>query len=252
MSAKTYSLLTSTLAALIVAFASSTPQAEAAEPSFDCQKAKAPDEHIICNDRRLAELDQAVAIASQAAEGSGNNAREVVRETLAARHSCGEDSLCILDQQVKAVDTLADLGSKVSIPPWVGTYRVDLFNERRDPPTQTLPEQVGQCTVTRIAAISTRFGEELKPPANEMDSSGSAVTFANQGYQVSYTYVAAIADSHIGDEILLCLVSLPRGLPAGRYPREILFGDELKDDGVLAPPGRAAYVRWSMNKRRAQ
>ena len=237
MSAKTYSLLTSTLAALIVAFASSTPQAEAAEPSFDCQKAKAPDEHIICNDRRLAELDQAVAIASdQAAGGSGNDAREVVRETLAARHSCGEDSLCILDQQVKAVDTLADLGSKVSIPPWVGTYRVDLFNERRDPPTQTLPEQVGQCTVTKIAAISTRFGEELKPPADETNSSGSAVTFANQGYQVSYTYVAAIADSHIGDEILLCLVSLPRDCPPGDTRGKFYSATNLKTTGSWLLP----------------
>jgi uncharacterized protein len=234
MSAKTYSQLTFTLTALIVAFANSAPQAQVAEPSFDCQKAKAPDEHIICNDRRLAELDQAVAIAShQAAEGSGNVAREVVRETLAARHSCGEDSLCILDQQVKAVDALVDLGSKVSIPPWVGTYRVDLFNERRDPPTQTLPEQVGQCTVTKIAAISTRFGEELKSPADETNSS---VTFANQGYQVSYTYVAAIADSHIGDEILLCLVSLPRNCPPGDTRGKFYSATNLKTTGSWLLP----------------
>ncbi len=237
MSAKTYSLPASAMAAVIIALMMSAAQAQVAEPSFDCRKATAPDERMICNDRRLAELDQTVAIAfEQAAKDAGNDAHEVVRETLVSRHGCGEDGLCILDQQVKAIDTLADLGSKVPVPPWVGTYRVDLFNERRDPPSQTLPEQAGQCTVTKIASISTRFGEELKPPASEMDSLGSAVTFANRGYQVSYSYIAAIADSHIGDEILLCLVSLPKNCPPGDIRGKFYSATNLKTTGSWLLP----------------
>ena len=36
--------------------------AQAANPSFDCAKARTQDEIVICNDSRLAELDQAIAI----------------------------------------------------------------------------------------------------------------------------------------------------------------------------------------------
>jgi hypothetical protein len=32
---------------------------------------------------------------------------------------------------------------------------------------------------------------------------------------ISYSYIAAIADAHIGDEVLLCLVSLPKDCPPG-------------------------------------
>ncbi|MBV8773020.1 MAG: hypothetical protein JO166_11945, partial [Deltaproteobacteria bacterium] len=57
--------------------------------------------------------------------------------------------------------------------------------------------------MTKIASISTRFGEELKPPTQELDSSGTAVSYADGGYQVSYSYIAAVGASHIGDEVLL-------------------------------------------------
>jgi hypothetical protein len=109
----------------------------------------------------------------------------------------------------------ADLGSQVPIPPWAGSYRVDLFRARSEPTAKTMPNHVGQCTITKIASISTRFGEELKPPTDELDSSGTAISYANTGYQVSYSYIAAIAQSHIGDEVLLCLVSIPKNCPAG-------------------------------------
>jgi len=75
-----------------------------------------------------------------------------------------------LDQQVDAISIYADLGSQVPIPPWAGT---------------------------------TRFGEELKQPPDELDSSGTAISYANTGYQISYSYVAPVAQSHIGDEVLL-------------------------------------------------
>jgi hypothetical protein len=49
-----------------------------------------------------------------------------------------------------------------------------------------------------------------------LDSSGSAVSFANEGYQVSYSYIPALADSHIGDEVLFCLSSIPKNCPPVR------------------------------------
>jgi uncharacterized protein len=150
-------------------------RAQPANPSFDCRRARDLDERAICSDGRLAELDQAVAIAyAQASKDPKfkQEARETAKETLAARHSCGDNRICILDQQVRAIDSYSGLGSKVPVPLWVGRYRIDLFESGSELPTKNLPGRIGQCTATKIASISTRFGEELKPPADEFESSG--------------------------------------------------------------------------------
>ena len=201
------------LATVVVVIAALAAHAEqSANPSFDCDKARTQDEHAICADSRLAELDQALSIAyNQAEHKSRDESREVARDALAARHSCAGDRLCILDQQVNAITVFANLGSKVPVPPWVGSYRVELFKHRAARPFATLPHQIGQCAVTKIASISTRFGEELKPEQGD----GTAVTFANGGLQISYNYEPDVAKSRIGDEVLLCLVSVPKDCPPG-------------------------------------
>jgi hypothetical protein len=45
--------------------------------------------------------------------------------------------------------------------------------------------------------------------------SGSAVTFNNGGYNVSYDLVDAIRDSRIGDHVMICLVYAPKDCPPG-------------------------------------
>jgi uncharacterized protein len=215
----------------------SVGNAQTAHPSFDCRKAQAPDELAICSDSRLAELDQAASIAfSQATQKYKNEAQAAARDTLAARHSCGADRLCILDQQVNAIDTYSGLGSQVPVPPWAGTYRLELFRARPEQPAKALPGRVGQCTITKIASITTRFGEELKPPTDELDSSGTATTYANSGYQVSYSYIPAIAGSHLGDEVLLCLVSVPKNCPPGDDRGRIYSGTDLSTKGSWLLP----------------
>jgi hypothetical protein len=76
-----------------------------------------------------------------------------------------------------------------------------------------LPTQIGQCTNTTIKDVTTRLqdGATNKP----IPGSGSAVDFANGGYQVSYDTIDAITQSHAGDPVTMCLVSLPTGCPAG-------------------------------------
>ena len=191
-------------------------EASSGKPSFACGKNLSPDERTICNDEFLAQMDQAISIAfGQINKEHREAAQTTARDMLAGRHACGTDALCILDQQLSLLSVLIDLEAHVPIPPWVGRYRIKLFEHRSEPSKQELPTTVGRCTLTKIASISTRFGDELKPPVDELDSSGSAVSFANGGYQVSYSYVAAVAESHIGDEILLCLISLPKDCPPG-------------------------------------
>jgi uncharacterized protein len=81
-----------------------------AAPSFDCLHAKAPDEQQICRDARLAELDQATALAFKQALKAGpqkyaaeltetvqHDIRAEMKKKLADRHACGSSPICILD-----------------------------------------------------------------------------------------------------------------------------------------------------------
>jgi len=76
-----------------------------------------------------------------------------------------------------------------------------------------LPERIGQCVKTSIKSVETRLvdGATNKP----IPGSGSAVSFANGGYQVSYDTVPAIVHSKAGDRVRMCLVSIPQHCPKG-------------------------------------
>ncbi len=220
------------LAALLAGFNVET--AHSATPSFDCGNAQAPDERAICGDERLAELDRAVTEGyRQAKDKDASDARDIARETLAGRRACGADKLCILDQQVKAIGGFADLGAAVQVPDWVGAYRLVLFQGRQ--PVQGLPARVGQCGYTAIKSITDRFGEPLKAPANDVDP-GAEVLFTNGGGQVSYDYVPAIARSKVGDQVLLCLVSIPQNCPPGDDRGKFYSGTNLRTKGSWLLP----------------
>ncbi len=72
---------------------------------------------------------------------------------------------------------------------------------------QTLPTRVGDCVNTTIKSVETRL--ENTP------GSGSAVSFANGGYQVGYDTVQAVEQSRRGDPVRMCLVSIPKNCPKG-------------------------------------
>ena len=73
-----------------------------------------------------------------------------------------------------------------------------------------LPKQVGLCTETFINEIQYRL---KSPDANGVymgiPSSGSAITFTNGGYQVSYDKVPAIHRSQPEDKVRVCLIFIP-------------------------------------------
>jgi hypothetical protein len=71
----------------------------------------------------------------------------------------------------------------------------------------SLPKKVGQCTETAVKSVEYRL--EGAP------DSGSAISYANGGYQVSYEAVPAIRHSRRGDKIRLCLIELPTDCPPG-------------------------------------
>ena len=89
-----------------------------------------------------------------------------------------------------------------------------------------LPAAVGQCSDTRIAKI----GERLEDGATgePMAGSGSAVTFANRVYQVSYDEEPAIQHSRRGDPVHICLVKLPQNCPRGDHRGRIYTTTNLR------------------------
>lgn len=72
-----------------------------------------------------------------------------------------------------------------------------------------LPTRVGQCGEARIAEIAGRL------QGDDDFSSGTGVAFDNKGYQVSYERIEPIIQSKVGDQVRICLVSIPHGCPRG-------------------------------------
>ena len=75
-----------------------------------------------------------------------------------------------------------------------------------------LPTHIGQCVRTHIKMVGTRL---VDGGNNPIAGSGSAVTFANGGYQVSYEQIPAVDNSKPGDPARMCLVSIPKPCPPG-------------------------------------
>jgi hypothetical protein len=74
-----------------------------------------------------------------------------------------------------------------------------------------LPTTPGTCVLTSIASIGTRLEDAGRP----IPSTGSAVTFANKGYQVSYSEEPPISRSRRGDPVYMCLMRGTKGCPPG-------------------------------------
>lgn len=76
-----------------------------------------------------------------------------------------------------------------------------------------LPVRVGECARTRISDIAHRLEDGVTH--KQVKDSGSAVTFANRLYQVSYDELPEVHRSRVGDPVLMCLVFIPSDCPKG-------------------------------------
>lgn len=83
----------------------------------------------------------------------------------------------------------------------------DVSPETTTSVTSTLPTQVGACDKTAAAGIGYRV--EGNP------NSGSAIQYTDGGTQVSYDTIQGVVDSQVGDQVKLCLVSIPMNCPPG-------------------------------------
>ena len=71
---------------------------------------------------------------------------------------------------------------------------------------EDLPKEIGACSETTIEGIGYRLGDP---------DSGSAISYANGGGQVSYDTLPEIHRSRVGDWARLRLVSIPEDCPPG-------------------------------------
>ncbi|WP_216901601.1 hypothetical protein [Synechococcus sp. CCY 9618] len=73
-----------------------------------------------------------------------------------------------------------------------------------------LPQKLDSCSRTRVKEISYRLGStDENGVLIPMAGSGSAISYTNGGYQVSYDMEPAIHRSREGDPVELCLTFIP-------------------------------------------
>ena len=98
---------------------------EAQVPSFDCTKARASDEIVICGTPQLAELDNLVATGYAYLKSTRGRqaADEIGIPFWRLRQTCGSDPSCIRQRQVEAIIAYHAAGAPVLPPDWTGPYR---------------------------------------------------------------------------------------------------------------------------------
>jgi uncharacterized protein len=208
-----------------------------ATPSFDCAKASLPDEKAICADPELAAIDVLIADAFKGFDPAyGGDKKEIARALAADRKQCGVERACIASAEANT------LGTYGSAPAWVQSYVEGLIGHKAlmvaaklgTDADQPMPTAIGQCAVTHIAELTTRFGEGALAQAD--DNAGSLVTFRNGGVQVSYEHDYGLANSQVGDAAVVCLINIPRDCPEGDDRGRVYYGVDLVIGGNWALP----------------
>jgi hypothetical protein len=91
------------------------------QPSFDCSKARLPDEKAICDDSILSAADQLIAHAYKRFQGDFQEKKRVARSYLSDRNSCRTDRACIASIQNAMLSTYAGYDYREYQQPWVAS-----------------------------------------------------------------------------------------------------------------------------------
>jgi hypothetical protein len=92
---------------------------------------------------------------------------------------------------------------------------------------EPLPTEIGACSETTITDIGYRLGDP---------DTGSAISYANGGVQISYDTIPEIHRSQVGDAVKLCLVSLPEDCPPGDDRGKIYSATNLRTGEAWEAP----------------
>lgn len=197
-------------AAGVLYFAISFPLA--AEPSFDCSKAKMADELAICSNPGLSELDRTVARGYQLLTNKlgTKNANRVHLPFLKARRACAGDVVCIFQQQIAELPSLIALDKEFEIPAWVTIAGARNYDQLKR------AMKIGDCVVSTISEITYRLCDSNDDGVCiPMKDSGSVIRLANGIDGISYEAVSELQQAEYGDAVLACLSSIPTDCPPG-------------------------------------
>jgi len=187
-----------------------------AQPSYDCAKATQPDEIAICNDPLLATADRIIAEAYDRYQGEFQPKRQVARSFLSDRSRCGGDRACIAAVQQRMLSTYGSLDGNAANQPWLSNYAKALMGFKaanlaaRGVGTGQ-PQGPGECALTRIETVTTRFGE---PVTYDNEEAGTAIYYENGLGQVSYGREGLYGIKQ-GQAVVICLMSVPYDCPNG-------------------------------------
>jgi uncharacterized protein len=124
-------------------------------PSFDCAKADLPDEKSICRYNKLAQFDEAIAIAAKKVGGEQiKHPPDDTTDYPTERRNCGGNAACIPDVQAQEISTLDGYGARIPVPQCIGSYRLFLLRESGQHLVDTLPMSIGACTKTKIVGMT--------------------------------------------------------------------------------------------------
>jgi predicted aspartyl protease len=96
------------------------PAGTLVHPSFNCARAKAPDELAICSNSELSQLDNAIAAGYAHLRLTNGDlfAKQTNGPLFQGRQSCGANAACIRDRQLEAVRIYHELGAPVNFSVW--------------------------------------------------------------------------------------------------------------------------------------
>ena len=187
----------------------------ASAASFDCSGTLSPDEKLVCGDQLLSSLDTRLARVHAAelkkeepGSGLSDTVREMSKDFLADRRSCGTDRQCVLATYLSII---AQLGDVSDLPAGIDAMTIAAGRAK---PSGHLPAKMGECVITRIDAVYPRAGDGSPVKPEDFDG-GTSLDFTNGGHQVSYKREEAVIASRPGDRVTLCLVSVPHRCPPG-------------------------------------
>ena len=181
--------------------------------SFDCGRASTPDERAVCADPQLSQLDSIAGEAFSRVRQVAGPAEimPIARDFLADRRACGAATACIMASYVAVIGTYQDRGSKIAIPVWASATAIAGSDTLQ---SGTIPKSIGQCVRTTVARVTPRLDPGHPPTSSDFDS-GTAIVFTNGGSQVSYEREEPLLSSQRGDDVVVCLTSIPRHCPPG-------------------------------------
>lgn len=90
------------------------------------------------------------------------------------------------------------------------------------------PQNVGDCVETTVTLVGPRL--------EGVPDSGSGIVYENGMTQVEYDVIPGIANSHVGDQVRLCLVSIPEGCPPGDDRGRVYEGTNLRTNEHWSAP----------------